>query len=69
MEWTPRATSSPSIHQLRNVTWFRDKLDAASPGTFRAGLLLHTGRQSLKVGDRLYLAPISMLWAARDSTL
>lgn len=61
-----KATSSPSVHQLGNIAWFRDKLDAVSPDMFRAGLLLHTGTQSLKVGDRLYLVPISMLWSALD---
>ena len=30
---------------------------------FRAGVLLHTGPQSLTVGDRLHLCPISMLWS------
>ncbi len=57
-----KATSSPTAGQLRHVRWLRDKLDSAAPGTFRAGVLLHTGPQSLTVGDRLHLRPISMLW-------
>ena len=40
----------------------RDRLDDVSPDTFRAGVLLHTGPRSLKVGDRLYSAPIGVLW-------
>ena len=58
-----KATSSPSAGHLRHVRWLRDKLDSAAPGTFRAGVLLHTGPQSLTVGDRLHLRPISMLWS------
>ena len=40
----------------------RDHLDTVSPGTFCAGVLLHTGPRSLRVGDRLYSAPIDTLW-------
>ena len=58
-----KATSSPTAGHLRYVRWLRDKLDYAVPGTFRAGVLLHTGPQSLTVGDRLHLRPISMLWS------
>ena len=58
-----KATSSPTAGQLRHVRWLRDKIDSVAPGTFRAGLLLHTGPQSLTVGDRLHLRPISTLWS------
>ncbi len=57
-----KATRSPTAGHLHHVRWLRDKLDSAAPGTFRAGVLLHTGSQSLIVGDRLHLRPISMLW-------
>jgi len=59
-----KATSSPHPGQLRTVKWLRDHLDEVAPGTFRAGYLLHTGRQSLPIGDRLYLRPISSLWTS-----
>ncbi len=59
-----KATASPSVDQLRHVAWLRDRLDRASPGSFRAGILLHAGPQSLTVGDRLHVRPISSLWAA-----
>lgn len=59
-----KATSSPTAGHLRHVRWLRDRLDASVPGTFRAGILFHTGPHSLTVGDRLYLRPISMLWAS-----
>ncbi len=58
-----KATASPTLGHLRHVQWLRDKLDSVAPGTFRAGVLLHTGPQSLTVGDRLHLRPISMLWS------
>ena len=58
-----KATSSPSVTQLHHVGWLRDRIDAASPGAFRAGILLHTGEQSFTVGDRLRLCPIDSLWA------
>ncbi|MDE0162339.1 MAG: ATP-binding protein [Acidimicrobiaceae bacterium] len=57
-----KATSSPSAEHLRHVAWLRDRLDAAAPGTFKAGVLLHTGRQRYKVGDRLTVCPIDVLW-------
>ena len=58
-----KATSSPRAEDLRHVAWLRDRLDAASGGDFRAGVLLHTGQQHLTVGDRLYLRPVQSLWA------
>ena len=57
-----KATASPGPDHLRHLVWLRDRLDAVSPEIFRAGVLLHTGRQSFKVGDRLYSAPIDVLW-------
>ena len=58
-----RATRSPTKAHFRHVRWLRDRLDAAAPGAFRAGILFHTGPQSLTVGDRLHLRPISTLWS------
>jgi len=60
-----KASSSPSADHLRHVKWFRDKLDAVTPGAFRAGILLHTGTQSVTIGDRLHVRPISSLWGGR----
>ena len=57
-----KATASPGPDHLRHLAWLRDHLDAVSPTTFRAGVLLHTGSRRLKVGDRLYSAPIDALW-------
>lgn len=57
-----KATASPGPDHLRQLVWLRDRLDEASPGTFRAGVLLHSGERSLRVGDRLYSSPIDVLW-------
>ena len=59
-----KATSSPTGNHLSHVRWLRDRLDKVASGTFRAGILLHTGPQSLTIGDRLHLRPISTLWSA-----
>ncbi len=58
-----KATRSPDPRRLDHLAWLRHRLDAVAPGTFRAGVLLHTGEQSGKVGDRLHLRPIDSLWA------
>lgn len=57
-----KATASPRAEHLKHVAWLRDRLDVAEPGTFKAGVLLHTGRQRHKVGDRLSMCPIDVLW-------
>ena len=59
-----KATRSPTGNHLSHVRWLRNRLDTVAPGTFRAGILLHTGPQSLTIGDRLHLRPISTLWSA-----
>ncbi len=59
-----KATASPRASDLRHVAALRDRLDAAEPGAFRAGILLHTGASALTFGDRLHSAPIDTLWRA-----
>lgn len=62
-----KTTASPSPDHSKHLIWLRDHLDAVSPGTFRAGILLHTGPRRLKVGDRLFSVPIDTLWNPRTS--
>lgn len=57
-----KATASPGPDHLRQLVWLRDRLDEASPDSFRAGVLLHSGERSFRVGDRLYSSPIDVLW-------
>lgn len=61
-----KATSSPTVTQLRHAARLRDRLDSVAPGAFRAGILLHTGDQRLTVGDRLHVDPIDSLWIQPD---
>lgn len=58
-----KATASPRASDLRHVAALRDRVDAAEPGAFRAGILLHTGPDALALGDRLHSAPIDALWS------
>lgn len=58
-----KASQSPSPSACGHLAWLRDQLDAAAPGTFRAGVLLHTGQTHVKLADRLYVAPIDTLWS------
>lgn len=57
-----KATDSPGENHLKPLRWLRDRLDRAAPGTFRIGVLLHTGPHCHPAGDRLWLAPINTLW-------
>ena len=59
-----KTTQSPSITQTRHIAWLRNHLDRAAPGSFRAGILLHTGQQNLKLSDRLFACPIDTLWTS-----
>ena len=57
-----KATSSPRPDDLRHLARFRDRLDAVEPGSLRAGVLLHTGANTLPQGNRLLSAPLDTLW-------
>ena len=63
-----KASASPAPSQMTNLAWLRDLMDRAEPGSFAAGVLLHTGRHALKLGDRLYLLPIDQLWNTPETT-
>ena len=57
-----KASASPAPSQMENLAWLRDSVDRTEPESFKAGVLLHTGSHSLKLGDRLYALPIEQLW-------
>lgn len=59
-----KATGSPSDSHLKPLRTLRDRLDRSAPGIFRIGVLLHTGPYCHRIGDRLWLAPINVLWSA-----
>jgi len=54
-----KATASPDTTDVRHLVWLRDKLG----DSFTCGVLLHTGKHSFKLSDRIYAAPISTIWA------
>ena len=59
-----KASASPSPSQMSNLAWLRDLMDRTEPESFVAGVLLHTGENALKLGDRLYMLPIDQLWTS-----
>ena len=54
-----KATSAPSPADARHLAWLRDAL----PDTFVGGVVLHTGPRAFQLGEGLFAAPISTLWA------
>ncbi len=53
-----KASQSPSRSDTRHLAWLRDKLG----DRFVAGIVLYLGTNSLSLGDRLTLLPMSALW-------
>jgi uncharacterized protein len=51
------ATATPA--DARHLAWLRDELG----DQFTAGLVLHTGRHTFPLGDRIVAAPIAALWS------
>ena len=54
-----KAGAAPTASDARHLTWLRDELG----DRFLAGVVLHTGRATFELGDRLLATPISSLWA------
>jgi predicted AAA+ superfamily ATPase len=54
-----KAGASLDPRDWRALTKLRDR----SAARFRAGVVIHTGRQTIPLGDRLWAIPISGLWA------
>ena len=54
-----KATAAPSRGDARHLAWLQSEED----DRFLAGLVLHTGPGTVPLGDRLWAAPISTLWA------
>lgn len=54
-----KATATPTASHAKHLAFLRDR----TGDRFRCGVVLHTGRQRLPLGDRLFAAPISSLWA------
>ena len=53
-----KASATPAARDFAGLRYLRDKLGAR----FKAGVVLHTGADTLPFGDRLAAVPISGLW-------
>lgn len=54
-----KATATPTPSHARHLAFLRDRVGER----FRCGIVLHTGSQRLRLGDRLVALPVSALWA------
>lgn len=54
-----KASASVDKRDLRGLRLLRDELG----GRFRAGIVVHLGRETLPLGDRLWAAPLAALWS------
>ncbi|MGD9997095.1 MAG: ATP-binding protein [Ilumatobacteraceae bacterium] len=54
-----KATATPRPSDARHLAYLRDRLG----DRFALGVVLHTGRQVVVLGDRLVAAPIATMWA------
>ena len=54
-----KASASPQITDARHLMWLRDN----TGDDFVCGIVLHTGRHSFRLSDRIYALPISAIWA------
>lgn len=56
------AKAAASLHSSdwAALEWLRDQ----RPDRFAIGVVIHTGEQTLRIGDRLWALPVSALWCA-----
>ena len=60
-----RASSTVNRRDARHLEWFRDQLDAGTPGpssSFARGVVLYSGSLTVEISDRVWAMPISALW-------
>ncbi|MFB9923720.1 ATP-binding protein [Amycolatopsis halotolerans] len=53
-----KLTSTPTARHAKHLMMLRDKLG----GRFTTGLVVHSGSQTLPLGDRIWAVPVSALW-------
>ena len=56
-----KAASSAQLSDFRHLRWMREVLG----DDFAAGVVLHTGREATRFGDRMIALPLSALWSSR----
>jgi predicted AAA+ superfamily ATPase len=57
-----KLTGTPSARHARHLVMLRDELG----DRFTTGLVIHAGRQTLPLGDRIWAVPVSALWRSDD---
>lgn len=60
-----KASAGPSATDARHLVWLRDQLG----DRFTAGLVLHTGKSSYPLAERVTAVPIAALWGEPTSDL
>jgi len=55
-----KATTAPDLSDARHLVWMRDNLGDA----FLCGVVLHCGKHSFRLSDRVYAVPVSTMWAS-----
>jgi predicted AAA+ superfamily ATPase len=53
-----KLTSTPSARHAKHLAMLRDRLGSR----FATGLVIHSGSQTLPLGERLWAVPVSVLW-------
>jgi len=54
-----KATATPLPAHARHLAFLRDRVGER----FKCGIVMHTGDQRLRLGDRLFAVPVSALWS------
>lgn len=54
-----KASASPQLSDARHLIWLRERLG----DDFVRGVVLHTGRHSFRLAERIFALPISAIWA------
>ena len=57
-----KAAAGVGRSDARHLMWLRDSMGES----FVAGVVLHTGRDTFEIDDRIFATPISALWATSD---
>jgi predicted AAA+ superfamily ATPase len=53
-----KLTSTPTVRHARHLAMLRDRLGSK----FTTGLVVHSGTQTLPLGERLWAIPVSTVW-------
>jgi predicted AAA+ superfamily ATPase len=60
-----KATSAPNRGDAGHLEWLRDQLAER----FVTGLVLHTGKRAFRLSDKVFAAPISVIWSGQPAAV